>query len=125
MSALHDTTDMVVQILAEGLDGIPVSTELPYEASMPQGSPQRYVTVTLEGDQSTEFLLQPTYSLTCWGRTDREAKGIALDAIDALRDASCTHPYLSACRLQSLSRDGWGKAAPRYLAMVELTINTY
>lgn len=120
-----DTTDLVVGILAEALDGIPVSTELPYTANMPQGNPQRYVTVTLEGDQSTEFLLQPTYALTCWGRTDREAKGIALDAIEALRSASETHPYLSACTLQSLSRDGWGQTAPRYLAMVELIINTY
>ncbi len=121
-----DTTDLIVSVLAEALDGIPVSTELPFTANMPQGRPQRAVTVALEADQSTEFLLQPTYSLTCWGNTDREAKGIALDCISALQAASETHEYLSACRLQSLARDGWGASAPpRYLAMVELTINTY
>lgn len=121
-----DTTDLIIAALTDALDGIPVSTELPYTANMPQGKPQRYVTVSLEADQSTEFLLQPTYSLTCWGLTDKEAKGIALSCMDALYAASETHPYLSACRLQSLSRDGWGPTAPpRYIALVELIVNTY
>lgn len=115
-----DTTDLVVEILSEALGGVPVSTDVP------SNRPLQMVTVDLVGDQSTEYLLQPTYALTCWGRTDREAKSIALGAVDALWAAADTHPYLSACSLQSLSRDEWvANGQGRYLAMVELTVNTY
>ena len=117
-----DTTKLVLDILSDALD-VHVTTKMPKDVAHPD--PQRMVLVDLEGDQSTPFLLLPRYGLTCWGLTDRDAHGIAVAAVCALQDAALDHPYLSACDLESMSRDEWSRSGQsRYLATVDLTINT-
>ena len=113
-----DTTRLVVDVLSAALD-VPVSTDMPADRA------GRLVLVDLSGDQSTEHLLMPRYDLTCWGSTDRDAKGIATSAVRALQDAALDHPYLSACRLETMSREEWSRNGQgRYLAVVDLVINT-
>ena len=113
-----DAIELVVGILKDALN-VPVSTEIPQERH------QRFVMVALDGDQSTPFLLMPRIALTCWGETDRDAHGIALSAFEALRDASLDHPYLSAADLETMSREEWSRTGQsRYLALINLTINT-
>lgn len=112
-----DTTKLVVDILSEALS-VPVSTDMPTDRA------ERLVLVDLSGDQSTPYLLMPRYDLTCWGLSDMDAKGIAVSAVDALRNASFEHPYLSACQLETLSREEWSRNGQgRYLAVVDLVIN--
>lgn len=116
---MTDATLIVVGILSEALD-IQVSTDMP-----PKDRTSRYVLVDLSGDQSDEFILRPRYALTCWGRSDKDAHGIALAALDALQRASEEHPYLSSCELETMSRDEWSRnGQSRYLVEVNLTINT-
>ena len=112
-----DPIGLAVDILKESLDA-EVSTE------MPKDRPSRYVMVGLDGDSSTEFLLRPRLALTCWGTSDRDANSLAISAIEALRDASLDHPYLSSCDLETLSREEWSRnGQSRYLAIITLTVN--
>lgn len=113
-----DTTKLVLDVLREALD-VPVKTD------MPTDRPDRLVLVDLSGDNSTPFLLMPRYDLTCWGRSDADAKGIALSAVEALQEAAEDHEYLSACQLETLSREEWSRnGQSRYLAIIDLVINT-
>lgn len=113
-----DTTALAVGILADALD-VPVQTDIPLER------PSRLVMVWQESDQSDRFILRPTYAITCWGRTDVDARGIAISALHALSLASETHPYLSAVEVVNLVRDEWtANGQARYVLTVELTINT-
>ena len=110
--------DLALEILSEDL-AVPVFTDVPKDR------PPTCVAVDLEGDSSTEFVLRPTIALTCWDTTDRGAHGLATSAVDALRNASLDHPYLSSCQLETMSREEWSRNGQnRYLAVVELTINT-
>lgn len=114
-----DTTEIVVGILADALD-CPVSTEIP-----PQ-RPDRAVTVMLESDAGTDiFFLRPTYSITCWGLSDIDAKRIAMAAFYALTDAALTHKWLSSVRMDNLTRDLWtGTGQARYVLTFETLFNT-
>lgn len=112
-----DPTELVLSIL-DGVTGAPVTTEVPSDR------PGRMVTVALEQDRSTPYLLRPTYDIMCWGDSDRDAASMARACVDALWEAALDHPYLSACSLQTLSRDSWGRTGQaRYVAVVDLTIN--
>lgn len=120
-----DVTPLVVTILSQALDGVPVSTEMPWDSSSATAAPRRYVLVDLAGDQSDGFLLRPRYALTCWGASDRDAHSIALACVDALRDAAMDDDLLSACQMESMSRDEWNRTGQsRYLVEVDLTVNT-
>ena len=113
-----DSVELVVGILRDELT-VPVHTEIPQDRA------GQLVLVSLEGDQSTEYLLLPRISLTCWGSSDRDAHGIALSAYEVLRDAALDHPYLSAADLVTLSREEWSRnGQSRYIAIIDLTINT-
>lgn len=113
-----DAIELAVGILADALEA-PVMTDIPMER------PQRLVTVDLDGDESTEFILRPRLALTCWGTSDKDAHGLALSAVQALQEAAETHPYLSAASLDTMSREEWSRNGQgRYLALVTLTINT-
>lgn len=118
-----DTTKRVVEILSSALTGVPVSTEMPWQADSTR--PERYVTVDLAGDYSTPHLLQPRYALTVWGISDVDAHSMALACVDALWEASETDEYLSACQLETMSRDEWTRnGQARYFIEVNLTFNT-
>lgn len=113
-----DCIGIVVGILSGALT-VPVSTEIP------DGRPDRFVLVSLDGDSSTEFVLRPRISLTCWGQTDRDAMGIAVSALHALQEAAMDHALLSAAELESMSRDEWTRTGQgRYVSLVTLTVNT-
>lgn len=115
-----DPIELTVDILKENVLAT-VSTEMPKDRERPA----RYVMVGLDGDVSTPLLLRPRLALTCWGTSDRDANQLAISAIEALRDAALDHPYLSACDLETLSREEWSRnGQSRYLAIIELTINT-
>lgn len=110
--------ELAVSILKESLD-VPVGTEIPRDR------PRRFVMVDLEGDQSTPYLLRPRIALTCWGATDKDARGIALSALEALQEAAEYHPYLFDVSLETMSREEWSRNGQgRYLALIDLTINT-
>lgn len=114
-----DTTAIVIDILADELD-CPVSTDIPMER------PKRLAMVSLDGDgNSDRFILRPIYSVTCWGESDMDAKGIALSALHALSDASETDKWLSAVILDRLARDEWNKnGQARYVLTVHTIFNT-
>lgn len=113
---------IAVTVLAEAL-AVPVGTDMPSDQE--HRRTERYVMVSLDGDGSDPFLLRPTIALTCWGASDHDAHGIALSAIDALRDAALDHDLLSAVELDSISREEWSRnGQSRYLALVGLYINT-
>ena len=115
-----NTTTLVIDILSQALT-VPILTDLPRDERWPS----RCVMVDLAGDQSDGFILRPQYDLTCWGNSDRDAHGIALSAVQALQEAALDHPYLSACQLESMSREEWSRNGQgRYLAIVDLVINT-
>lgn len=117
-----DTTKLVLDVLSEALT-VPVSTDMP--ATRDHARPSRYVLVDLTGDQSDAFILRPRYDLTCWGTSDREARSIAISAVEALQEAAMDHPYLSSCDLETMSREEWDRNGHgRYLAVVQLVINT-
>lgn len=117
-----NTTKLVLDVLSDAL-AVPVSTDMP--ATRDHVTPSRYVLVDLSGGQSDGIILRPRYDLTCWGTTDRDAHGIAISAVQALQDAALDHPYLSACQLETLSREEWSRNGQgRYLAIVDLVINT-
>lgn len=108
---------LTVGILKDALE-IPVTTEVPANA------PDQLVTVALEGDRSTEFLLEPRITLSCWGTTDKEAQSIASACVDAMREAALDHPYLTDVQLETMSRDLWTKAGrSRYYCELNLYIN--
>lgn len=112
-----DGVELTVTILKESL-GVPVGTEVP------RNRPQRFIMVDLDGDESSPLLLRPRIALTCWGATDKDARGIALSALDALQEASEDHPYLSDASLETMSREEWSRSGQgRYLALINLTIN--
>lgn len=120
-----DPIQLTVEVVAEALQTVPVSTEMPFSASHPSAQPERYVVVTLEGMQDDGFLAVANVSLTVWGLSDRDAFGMATAAVDALREESLTHPYLSAAQLETLTRDEWTSTGQaRYFARMQLTINT-
>lgn len=113
-----DTTEVIVGILADSLD-VPVSTDIPMKR------PDRLVMVSLESEESDRFILRPTYALTCWGRSDVDARGIAVSALHALVDAAGTHDYLSHVAMENMTRDEWsGTGQARYVLTVRTTINT-
>lgn len=117
-----DATKLVVDILKNALI-VPVSTDMPRGES--HAVPKRYVLVDLAGDQSDEFVLRPRISLTCWGDSDYDARGIAMSAVQALQEAAETHPYLSDVALETMSREEWSRNGQgRYVALLDLTINT-
>lgn len=114
-----DPIELTVGVVAEALPGVPVSTEVP------QARPDRLVVVTLEGMRDDGFLTTANMGLTVWGTSDRDAAGMTWAALDALRDESLTHPYLSAAQLESMSRDEWTSTGQaRYYARTQLIINT-
>jgi len=113
-----DPVQLVVELLSAEME-VPVTTERKPDR------PVRMVLVSQSADASDEFLLQPRMELTCWGTTDRDARGIATSAVDVLRDAALDHPYLSAVRLETMARDEWTRTGQaRYVAEVDLIINT-
>lgn len=113
-----DTTEIVVGILADALD-VPVSTDIPMQR------PDRLVMVALESEEDDPFLLRPTYSLTCWGMSDVDAKGIAMSALHALADAAATHGWLSHVAMDNLTRDEWsGTGQARYVLTLRMVFNT-
>ena len=115
---MTDCIGIVRSILEEALT-VPVMTDIPEER------PARMVMVDLEGDSSTPYVLRPRLAITSWGRTDRDALGIAVSAVEALREASLDHDLLSAVELESVSREEWSRTGQsRYYALVTLTINT-
>lgn len=112
-----DGVELAVTILKESLE-VKVGTEVP------RNRPQRFIMVNLDGDESTPYLLRPRIALTCWGATDKDARGIALSALDALQEASEDHSYLSDADLETMSREEWSRNGQgRYLALISLTIN--
>lgn len=116
-----DPIALTVGVLVQALAPVPVATEVDFNRQ----TPDRLAVVTLEGLQDDGFLAQATMGLTIWGRTDRDAFGMAVAAADALRDEALTHPYLSAAQLESMSRDEWTSTGQsRYFARVQLIINT-
>lgn len=113
-----DGVELTVTILRESLE-VPVGTE------MPRDRPVRHIMVSLDGDESSPLLLRPRIGLTCWGTTDKDARGIALSAVDALQAAAEVHPYLFDAALETMSREEWNRNGPgRYMAIISLTINT-
>lgn len=117
-----DAISLAISILQEAV-AVPVSTEIPTDAT--SDVPHELVSVALDGDTSDEFVLRPRLTLTCWGKTDPEAHALAVACVDALRDASLDHPYLSNVDLETMSRDLWSRTGQsRYLVVVELIINT-
>lgn len=113
-----DPIALVVGILEEGLT-VPVYTDIPKDR------PQRCVAVDLDGDNSTPFLLLPKIALTCWGSSDRDAHGLAVSALEVLREAALDHPYLSSVDLETMSREEWSRnGQSRYIAFLDLVINT-
>lgn len=120
-----DPIQLTVGVVAGALQGVPVSTEMPFGADHTSRQPERFVVVTLEGLQDDGFLALANVSLTVWGVTDRDAFGMATAAADALREEAITHPYLSAAQLETLTRDEWtATGQARYFARMQLTINT-
>ena len=110
---MPDPIELAVTILSQAPD-----------AEVSTARPRRYVMVALDGDMSTELLLMPRLSLTCWGASDRDAHGLATSAWEALSRAAEDHDLLSSCQLESMSRDEWSRTGQsRYLAVVDLTIN--
>lgn len=115
-----DPNELTVQLLRDALDGVKVSTEMP--ADRPSAD---YVGVYRNGGYEDPFLLQPRYDLVCWSDSDKHAYSLAMSAVEALWAAAAEHPYLSACQLETLSRDEWSKTGQaRYVATVSLVINT-
>lgn len=113
-----DGVELAVSLLKESLE-VKVGTEVP------RNRPQRFIMVDLDGDESTPYVLRPRIALTCWGASDKDARGIALSALDALQEASEDHPYLSDAALDTMSREEWSRNGQgRYLALINLTINT-
>lgn len=97
----------------------PVSTEVPSDR------PDRMVNISLDSMQSDGFLLTPRLMLICWGASDRDAFGLAMSAVDALREAALDHDYLSAVDLESVAREEWSRTGQsRYMALVTLYVNT-
>lgn len=116
-----DSIMLVVGILNDALD-VPVGTEIP--SNVTSDVPRELVTVALDGDLSDEFLQRPRMTLTCWGKTNKEAHALAVACVDALRDESLDHPYLANVDLETMSRDLWTRTGQsRYLVVVELTID--
>lgn len=114
-----DPIALTVSILSEALPTVPVQTEVP------EDRPDRMVVVSLDGGTGDGFILRPRIGLTCWGRTDMDANGIATACISALSDAALDHPYLSHVALETISREEWGRNGhSRYLVELDLTINT-
>lgn len=113
-----DTTEIVVGILSDALD-VPVSTDVP------MNRPDRLVMVALESSEDDAFLLRPTYSLTCWGASDMDAKGIAMSALHALAGAAADHDWLSNVEMDNLTRDEWsGTGQARYVLTARTVFNT-
>lgn len=113
-----DATLIVLEVLKEALT-VKVTTDIPKDR------PDKLVLVDLSGDQSDGFILRPRFALTCWGTSDKDAHGLALSAVEALQEAALDHPYLSACDLETMSREEWSRTGQsRYMAEVTLIINT-
>lgn len=115
---MEDPIGITLSVLRDALDGVPVSTEIPSDR------PERQVSVTLENGVTDDMLTVALVGLTCWGRSDRDAFGIAQAATEALREAALDHPLLSSARVEALSRDEWTATGQgRYYARVRLVIN--
>lgn len=115
---MTDCIAIVRAVLVEAL-AVPVMTDIP------EDRPARMVMVDLAGDASTPYVLRPRIQLTSWGSSDRDALGLAVTAVDALREAAMDHDLLSAVELESMSREEWSRTGQsRYYALLTLTINT-
>lgn len=118
---MADDIALVVDVLSDStaLAGVPISTEIPATR------PRRMVLVALVGDMSDELIRRPRVMLTVWGTSDVDAHGLAVTAVHELADAAQTHDLLSSVSLESMSRDEWAaNGAARYIAQLDLTINT-
>lgn len=105
-----------MSILGDALS-VPVSTEVPSER------PTELVTVDTD-DQSDGYVISSRCYLTCWGRSDMDAHGIAIACAEALWDAALDHPLLSSAQLDSVGRDRWSRTGQaRYEVVMDLTIN--
>lgn len=114
---MPDPKELVVSLLSDELT-IPVSTEVPAER------PAELVTVETD-DQSDGYVIASRCYLTCWGKSDRDAHGIAMACVDILWDAAMEHPLLSSAQLESVARDRWARTGQaRYEVVLDLTINT-
>ena len=112
-----DSVALVVDILSRSLT-VPVSTEIP------QKRPQRLVLVEREGGRCDTFYDRPRIGLLCWGASDAEAQGIAIDAAHALAEAATTDRNLSSSSVETMSRDGWAQGnGARYRVVLEMTVN--
>lgn len=112
-----DSVALVVDILSKALT-VPVSTEIP------QRRKDRLVLVEREGGTMSDFIDRPRIGLLCWGTSDDEAQGIAIDAVHALAEAALDHERLSSSKVEAMSRDGWSQGdGARYRVVLELTIN--
>ena len=113
-----DYMQLVLEILRDGLS-CPVVTDIPADRQ------ERLVMVTLDGDNSNEYLLRPRLMLTCWGTSDRDAFGLTLTALDVLSEAALDHELLSSVERESVSQEEWSRnGQARFMALVSLTINT-
>lgn len=113
----NDSVALVVDVLSKALT-VPVSTEIP------QKREDRLVLVEREGGRMSDFIDRPRIGLLCWGTSDAEAQGIAIDAVHALADAALDHERLSSSKVETMSRDGWSHGdGARYHVVLELTIN--
>lgn len=116
-----DPITIALDVLREAFPDVRVTTEVP----MGRERPDRLVAVTLEGMESDGLLARARVDVICWGRSDRDAFGMATLAADALRDAALDHPFLSSAGLDSLARDEWtATGQARYFAAMTLHINT-
>lgn len=116
---MADANAIVRDVLASGLSGVPVSTELP--PGRPRGP---YAMVSRTGGADGEHLDRPIMAIMCWAGSDAAAYSLAMGCRDALVVAAEEHPLLSAAETISLSRDEWAATgAARYMLEMQLTIN--
>jgi hypothetical protein len=109
---------IVLPIIEEAYDDVPVTTEVPRDR------PERLVVVTRAGGSTDGFVATPLIGVTCWGRDDHDAQTMARYGFDALAEAAEEHPNLFSADLLSLSRDEWtATGQARYYAEITLTIN--
>lgn len=112
-----DSVALVVDALSRALS-VPVSTEVPQER------PARLVLVEREGGRMDEFADRPRIGLLCWGETDAEAQGIAIDAAHALAEAAREDGRMSSSAVETMARDGWAQGGgARYRVVVDLVVN--
>lgn len=114
-----DPSALCVDVLANALDRVKVSTEMP--PMRPDGA---YVQVSRTGGEDGMFVDRPIMTLMCWAKSDVEASALAASCVHALAAVAADHPYLSAAESISIGRDEWtATGQSRYMAQIRLTIN--